>query len=130
MWRASGSAPRGPSWGVVDGFSVDFGDVNDEGRDEALVQITCAAGAGSNAWTNTVVLESGPGAVAQLGQPIPAFTAYVDGELIGEERYYEDGDAMCCPSKMLQSRWILRNGGWSQEQTTAVPASESIAGNG
>lgn len=33
---------------------------------------------------------------------------------------------MCCPSSIDQSTRILRNGGWSQESTTRIPAEESL----
>lgn len=115
------TSPMGPTYGVVDGFDVAYGDVTGDGQDEALVLITCAAGAGSNAWTNTVVIESTEGGVTQVGQPIPSRTELLGGELIGQEPYYEDDDPMCCPSSMLVSTWVLRNGGWSQEQSKVVP---------
>lgn len=120
------TSPDGPTYGVVDGFDVRYGDVTGDGLEEALVLITCAAGAGSNAWSNTVVMESRSDGVTQVGQTIPSYTYIVDGGLVGEELRYEDDDPMCCPSSVIQSRWILRNGGWSQEQSAILPIEESL----
>lgn len=89
------------------------------------MNLYCTVGAGSNGRGTTVVMEAVPGGVAQVGQPIPATTYYVDGQLIAETPYFEDTDPQCCPSSIDQSRWVLRNGGWSEEGVVRVAADRS-----
>jgi serine/threonine protein kinase len=120
------TSPTGPEDGSLNNFEIQYGDVTGDGVEDAFVNMDCSVGMGSNAWGNTVVLEPAADGVRQVGQPIPSRTWLVDGKLIGETLYREESDPMCCPSSIDQSTWILRNGGWSQESTTRIPADESL----
>ncbi len=120
------TSPTGPEDGSLNNFEVQYGDVTGDGVEDAFVNMDCSVGMGSNAWGNTVVLEPTTEGVHQVGQPIPSRTWLVDGKLIGETLYREESDPMCCPSSIDQSTWILRNGGWSQESTTRIPADQSL----
>jgi hypothetical protein len=118
----SWTSPEGPEYGSMEGVDTKFGDVTGDGREDALVNLYCTTGAGGYGWATTVVMEAVPGGVAQVGQAIPATTYFIDGQLIGEVPYFEDSDSSCCPSSIDQSRWVLRNGGWSEEGGERVPS--------
>ncbi len=90
-----------------------FGDVDDDGDDEAIVVLWTTSG-GSGTFDYLAVVDRRPAgtlnlATAELGDRVKLRDARVtDGRIVLETLEAGPGDAMCCPGQRRRRTWELR----------------------
>ncbi len=103
---------------------IAYGDLDGDGRDEAVVHAVCHYGANGaqdtvQVWTMSRgqrqlvdAISAAPGAVASASEFPPAVlgVAVADGEVVVTFSSYADDDPHCCPSQQSEVRYQLDGG--------------------
>lgn len=126
--NANGTPTPTPDGAVtVDIFEPTFADVTGDGRDDAVIWITCVFANGGNAFGASVVLVTNErDGLRQLGPPVDGYAPTVVGSTVAVARsVYSPEDPRCCPSTTryvpltFQSDHLAEGGGGAR------PLSES-----
>jgi len=108
----SSPGPSGPV--TVDQFEPIFGEVTGDGREDAIIHITCIFADGGNAAAAAViVVSSEPDGLTQVGQPIDGYAPVVVGSrFVVARAVYGPDDARCCPGATAHVPMTLDAGRW------------------
>ena len=107
-----GGASR-PSLGLVEDFYL-FGDLDDDGQEEAVVTIWQSSG-GSGTFNYVAVVGRKNGEITNLGTAALGDRVQVrsgridDGVIIFDVVQQGEGDAACCPTQLATRTWTLAN---------------------
>lgn len=136
-------APSSPSPGgpvMVDLFEPAFGEVTGDGREDAVIHVSCVFADGANiAGSAVVVVSSEAAGPTQIGGPIEGYSpAVIDGRLVVSRAVFGPDDARCCPSATVHvpvrfdgSSWVDGDGagiGTGEVVTTAGLSALRIGG--
>jgi len=94
-----------------------FGDITGDGRDDAVVTLSCIATGGNGQVSNVVLVTSERGGARQVGPAVEGFDPAIVGSVVAVGRaVYAETDAQCCPTTirylpLLFARDHLAEGG-------------------
>lgn len=106
---------------------ITFGDLNDDGLDDAAVVLAWQNG-GSGTFKYLAAIQNSSGLPQQidsipLGDRVQVSAISIaDGEVTLEELTFGPNDPMCCPSQRREQTYTLRAGKWAQSAENAAHA--------